>query len=283
MHHQPYVRALKWVSVCALIGILVFGAVVSTVRVRDADARMRTDLIRQASLAAWTIDATVIHALSGDTGDVDSPVYLRLKRQLMTARAVSGSALRLSDAATARWPDRDSGGFRRSGVGGLFATRRDFRRGQRRFDFTVLRSARHHRRALGGSVGGVGQRTGSDPRSPSRRDDRIARHGYRCRPVETAKTFRSHYAARGDRRAFGTLASRVASLAQAACRIAAIPSSVRPRGLSGPLRRFGVDYFFPCCRCAMLNGESTAICSTARRRSIRPSCRSFSAVSGIAI
>jgi PAS domain S-box-containing protein len=88
MQNRANSRSLRWVSVVTLLSIFAVGVALAIARARRTDALMRADLVRLASLTASALDAAAIVSLPGEAGDVHAPRYLRLKQQLMEARAL---------------------------------------------------------------------------------------------------------------------------------------------------------------------------------------------------
>ncbi len=88
MHLPDYARSLRWYSIGALVLILAVGAALIIGRAREMDARLRTELIRQASLVCWALDAAEVAALSGSEDDLSSQIYQRIKTQLSATRAL---------------------------------------------------------------------------------------------------------------------------------------------------------------------------------------------------
>ena len=75
-----------WIAVAA---ILVAGSLGTWWTARRADCEMREDLLQQAQMVAQTMNAERIKALSGTEADLPSPVYQRLKDQLIAVRQMN--------------------------------------------------------------------------------------------------------------------------------------------------------------------------------------------------
>ncbi|MFO7534390.1 MAG: response regulator [Kiritimatiellia bacterium] len=75
-------RAL-FLKAAPYLGILAFGAFFAMWLAMRADREMRSDLLIQARLAAQSMNSESIKALSGSKADLTSPVYRRLKAQLI--------------------------------------------------------------------------------------------------------------------------------------------------------------------------------------------------------
>ena len=75
-----------WTLVLAAV-TMIAGSVFFAWAVRDADHRMRSDYLHQTSQIARTIRLQDVKALTGTGQDLNSPVYLRLKEQLIALRA----------------------------------------------------------------------------------------------------------------------------------------------------------------------------------------------------
>ena len=69
--------------------VLGMGALLVWWMVVHADREMRSDLLHQTRLVGETLNIDRLRALTGTVADLESPVYLRLKDQLATARAAN--------------------------------------------------------------------------------------------------------------------------------------------------------------------------------------------------
>ncbi|MBI5490055.1 MAG: response regulator [Deltaproteobacteria bacterium] len=77
--------ALSWATAISAF-VLVAGSLLTWSTVRQADGRIREDLLREARTAAQALDAGLLEALSGDESDLRKPEYVQLKDQLAAIR-----------------------------------------------------------------------------------------------------------------------------------------------------------------------------------------------------
>ncbi len=77
--------SLKIMSAALIIAI---GLGLSLWRVKQADTRLREDLVANAGIVAGTLDAGIISLLEGARSDLKSPVYEMLKGQLILIRTI---------------------------------------------------------------------------------------------------------------------------------------------------------------------------------------------------
>ncbi len=69
--------------------ILTAGTALTAASVRVQDRRMRSEFLIQARILKDAIDVDMVRKLTGSTVDLNSPVYMRLKKQLASARSMN--------------------------------------------------------------------------------------------------------------------------------------------------------------------------------------------------
>lgn len=88
MERPKHARSFRWYPIGALVLILAVGATLIIGGAREVDARLRADLIRQASLVCWALDEAEVEGLSGGADDLSHPLYQSTKAKLSTTRAL---------------------------------------------------------------------------------------------------------------------------------------------------------------------------------------------------
>lgn len=78
-------RSVFWASMAL---VLVVGALLVWWRMQQADRRMRENLLHQTTLISWALNASQVASLSGTEADLASPVYQRIKDQLIASRSL---------------------------------------------------------------------------------------------------------------------------------------------------------------------------------------------------
>jgi len=79
---RPFGRRFGW----AAVAVVCVGLALGVLRVRQADRQLRADLLQQATVISWALNATQVDALSGTTTDLDHVLYQRVKDQLVRTR-----------------------------------------------------------------------------------------------------------------------------------------------------------------------------------------------------
>ena len=72
-----------------LLAVLAAGACLTWWIVSRADREMRAGLLQETQMAAQAVSVERLESLSGTEADLTSPVYQRLKEQLVTARSTN--------------------------------------------------------------------------------------------------------------------------------------------------------------------------------------------------
>ena len=85
----PALTWLRWGVLGAVLITLTVGAAFTVWTGRQEDSRMRSQLLSDARLALSTVSLQHIRNLSGTAGDLATPEYLQLKRQLILIRAAA--------------------------------------------------------------------------------------------------------------------------------------------------------------------------------------------------
>ncbi len=82
---------LRWrrlAFIISLFAVALGGIALSLWEIRVADRRLRADLLEQATLISWAIRADQVDSLSGSEADLATPIYQRIKAQLVQARSL---------------------------------------------------------------------------------------------------------------------------------------------------------------------------------------------------
>ena len=78
----------RWLFLASGLGILALGLTLAAQRIKQADEQMRSDLLQQATLVSWAINANEVSHLSGTAADEGTPRYQRIKEQLVKTRTL---------------------------------------------------------------------------------------------------------------------------------------------------------------------------------------------------
>lgn len=86
--HPSAMRRSRRLFSGAVILVLLAGALLGWWRVRQEDQRLRAELMQQATLISWALNANEVASLTASARDLDRYLYQRIKHQLVQTRAL---------------------------------------------------------------------------------------------------------------------------------------------------------------------------------------------------